>query len=367
MYLDTIVEQIKSWIPEFTSYFSEEQTIVSIVVINGLCTVTTSGNHRLLTGDLIYIKNAIIPVKISSISKEAVDSEVATVTTDNYHDQTTGYTTISPITGVSDALYNGDKQFIDDIDGYNFTIVVDSATQQNPDVTNGYFLLNKKQLVNGWKTITKISATQFSYQEALTTLNATISNTGITLTKNQRVYACSDYLDAYDLYCNSFGKTNSQTNEIEDVIFKNDNQLTLYIALLPIVKNSAIEDTSSGEYRYTICLYIFAPIKNSRRYLARDKMSFLQSQVFNKILGNKTLQTDELYNVPETEEVKFVQSKMAAPRNRVIYPYEFVYEFRIRTWDDDYELPLDSTRLNKLDLRSSINNSNELLITNINY
>jgi len=366
MYTTTIISQIKAWLPEFTSYFAEEQSIASINIVNGLCTVTTLANHNLLTDDVIYIKNANVPIKISAITKESADSIIATVTTSTYHDQTTGYTTISEIEGVVDSLYNGDMVFIEDIDSTHFTITVDSATAQTPDITDAYLILEKKQLVNGWKTITKLSDTTFSYQETLTDLNGLVENSGIVLIKNQRVYGCSDYADAYDLYCNSFGKKNTD-GEIVDVLFKTDSELTLYIDLQPVVRNTATKDTSQGMYSFLLSLYVFAPIKNSRRYLARDKMSFLQSEVMNKILGDKRLQTDDLYSVPETELLKFIQSRMAATRDRVIYPYEFQYEFKIRTWSTDFALPYDSTRLNKLVLRSSIEDSDELSTTNVDY
>jgi len=350
MYLNTITKQIKTWIPELTTLFSKNQSISTISVVSGLATVTTSSAHNLSVGDYVYIKNAKIPIKISSITKEEIDSEVATITTSSYHDQTEGYTETVEIDGVSDSKYNGDKTFITDIDGYNYTIEVDSTATQTPDVTNAYMYIHKYQTINGWKKVLSAPTdTTFTYQDNNTNITATINNSGIILIKNQRIFNCLDFQDSMSMYCNSYGTINKNTGLLEDINFKNDNELTMFVCLDPNNKSLVTVYNSIGFYEYMIHLYIYKPMKNSYKYLARDSMSFLETKVLNPILGNKTLASDDLHNVTETETLKFLGGNKAYDRNEVLYVHSFTWSFRIRTNKADLDLPADSVRFNKID------------------
>lgn len=362
MYVDTITKQIKSWIPELTTLFSTSQSITNINVVNGLATATTSTAHNLSVGDYVYIKNAIIPIKISNITKATPTSTEATITTATYHDQTLGYTTTVTIDGVSDALYNGDLTFTTDIDGYNYTVVVDSNSSDNPDVTNAYMYIHKYQTINGWKKILSVPTdTTFTYQETDTTINAAIDTAGMILVKSQRIFNCLDFKDSMSMYCNSYGVLND--GEFTGIKFKDDNELTMYVCLDCKDTNLATVDNSVGLYRYTLHLYVYKPIKDSYKYTARDTMSLLEANVLNPILGNKTLATDDLHTVNQTELLKYIGGDIAYQRDKVLYVHKFSWSFRIKMARADLELPKDSVRWNKLDFNWTSEDSSGILNT----
>lgn len=360
MYVNTITKQIKSWIPELTTLFSTSQSITSIGVVNGLATVTTSSNHNLNVGDYIYIKNAIIPIKISSITKENPTDEVATIITSAYHDQTLNYTTTVTIDGVDDVLYNGDLAFITDTDGYEYNVTVDSASSDSPDVTNAYMYIHKYQTINGWKEVLSVPTdTNFTYQDSNTNINATIDTVGMILVKSQRIFNCLDLEDSMSEYCDSYGVLND--GEFTGIKFKDDDELTMYVCLDCKNKNLATVDNSVGLYRYTLHLYVYKPMKDSYKYTVRDTISLLEANVLNPILGNKTLATDDLHTVNQTELLKYIGGDKAYKRDNVLYVHKFSWSFRIKMARADLKLPKDSVRWNKLNFNWTSEDSSGIL------
>ena len=362
MYIDTITKQIKSWIPELTTLFSTSQSITGIVVVNGLATVTTGAVHNLNVGDYIYVKNAIIPIKISSITKATPTATEATIITATYHDQSLNYTTTVTIDGVDDVLYNGDLTFITDTDGYEYSVTVDSASSDSPDVTNAFMYIHKYQTINGWKEVLSVpSDTTFTYQDANTEINATINTAGMILVKRQRIFNCLDFKDSMSMYCNTYGQL--KDGELTSLTFKSDNELTMYVCLDCKDRNLATVANSVGLYQYMIHLYVYKPMKDSYKYTARDIMSLLEANVLNPILGNKTLATDDLHTVKETEPLKYIGGDIAYQRDEVLYVHKFSWSFRIKMARADLKLPTDSVRWNKLDFNWTSEDSSGILNT----
>lgn len=363
MRADDIVFQLKKWIPEFTDKFNTSIDVSSISVVNGLCTVTTVEPHYLFDNDEVYIRNAELRIKITNISKDSPTSTIATITTSSYHNVVKGDTLNVTVEGVSDILYNGTLEVIKDIDAYNFTVKVDESASQSPDVTNANLVTVKKQTINGWKTITVIDETSFSYQEGDTSLNLTSDNTGIEVVKDSRIFPCLDEEESLQMYCDYFS-ANKDEPSLEDINIKDDDEFSLFVCVRPEVRNTGTTDRSEGYYLNRFSLFIYAPTKDSYMYEGLSKCSDLTSYVFNRILGQKPLNTYNQFGSRVTGPVKYISSgKMGrVDTGRVVYPHTINYEFITEAVNSDFSLPFDSVRLNEI-ITKQTSKDNEYIVS----
>ena len=164
--LNSIIEQLKEFIPQYTTMFSDRVTINSITKSGDTVTVTTATSHGLTTNDEIVINGAKNKVAITTLTQTG---GVATATTTNEHDLTFNKTNIAQniiksvtIEGCNESAYNGTFDLTEVTDRNNFKFTIDSGAPAS--ATGSPALLeNHNMNYNGKHTITVIDTTIFTY------------------------------------------------------------------------------------------------------------------------------------------------------------------------------------------------------------
>jgi hypothetical protein len=157
-----IVAQLQSVLVNVTDLFNQEFTVTSLTNSGGLVTATTSAPHGLATGDYIYIKGAVAPVPVATLTQTG---NVASGNTYPYdHDLTLGYQENVSISGADQSEYNGENQLLAVPNRYEFSYQI-SGDPVSPATTSTVILLNdgKERGYNGNFQITVTSPTTFTY------------------------------------------------------------------------------------------------------------------------------------------------------------------------------------------------------------
>ena len=159
-----IVNRLKEVLPKYTEDFNSSVSITSLTKSSSTITCTTAINHGLTTGNYITIKGAKEPITLSLITFVG-NIATATSTSDNKLIQPTQ--TIKSYIEITSANsdYNGIFELLEVISETTFkfklkTIPTTTAT--------GTLLLPDFDGYNGYKQITKLNDTQFTYTNTAT-------------------------------------------------------------------------------------------------------------------------------------------------------------------------------------------------------
>lgn len=158
-----IVNRLKEILPKYTDDFSTIINVSSLTRSGTTITCTTTTAHGLSTNDYATIRGAKEPIALSSIT---FSNGIATATASTDH-ELTDPSKYSPanlplyveIVGASG--YNGVKELVSVPTNLTFKFKVSGSPST---VSGGYLLLEDQEGYNGYKQITKIDATSFSYQ-----------------------------------------------------------------------------------------------------------------------------------------------------------------------------------------------------------
>lgn len=161
-----IVNKLKEILPKYTNDFSDMVNIVSLTKNNNIITATTSIKHSLQTGDYITIKGAKQPIVLTSLTRNGY---VATATSLNDNDLTDpnklpkeSLPIYIEISNASEG-YNGVFELLTVPNNNVFTFKL-KTQPTTPASVAGFLLLEDTKVYNGYKQITKINDTSFSYQ-----------------------------------------------------------------------------------------------------------------------------------------------------------------------------------------------------------
>jgi len=164
-----IVKHISKELPKYTTRFTTQVPILSITTDNGIATATISSTAGLTTGSEISITGAKTSISITSITRQG---NIVTVTTASNHylpytDNTPNsvkdkYKNFITIQGAVPNEYNGAWEVYTSFTETEFTFKI-KTTPTTPATTNGLLLLNDYENVNGYKTVTVINATTFTF------------------------------------------------------------------------------------------------------------------------------------------------------------------------------------------------------------
>jgi hypothetical protein len=172
-----IVNRLKEVLPNYTDEFSDIISVSSLTRSGTTITASASSAHGLLTGDYVTIRGATNPITISSIVR---NDDIVTVTTATdhklsdpslYSDEEAKRITFE-ISGAVPTDYNGTIVLYDMTvpDSTTFTYKIDT-TPTTPATTPGFLLQEDFDGYNGYKEVTVLNTTSFTYETANTDLN----------------------------------------------------------------------------------------------------------------------------------------------------------------------------------------------------
>jgi hypothetical protein len=169
-----ISDRLKAILPKYTDDFSNIVGITSLNRASSTVTAISTAAHGLVTGGYVMIRGAKEPITLTSITREG---EVVTVVSSTSHKLTDplkygpqyrAALTVE-ISGAVDAAYNGVFQLLTVPDDNTFTYKI-TTEPVSPASTAGFLLLPDFDGYNGYKQVTVIDTTTFTYETAGTGL-----------------------------------------------------------------------------------------------------------------------------------------------------------------------------------------------------
>ena len=159
-----IVNRLKEVLPKYTEDFNTSISISSLTKSGSTITCTTATAHGLLTNDYITIRGAKEPISLTLIT--FVDNvATATSSTDNKLIKPSQFSKSYVEITSANFDYNGTFELLEVINSTTFKFILKTI----PTTTaTGTLLLSDFDGYNGYKQITKINDTQFSYSNSAT-------------------------------------------------------------------------------------------------------------------------------------------------------------------------------------------------------
>lgn len=162
-----IVNRLKEVLGKYNSDFVDLLSVTSLSRTGTTATAVTSAAHNLTTGDYVTMSGAQEPVTINSITR--VDDVVTVVTAtptnlidpSKYDINLRKQLTVT-IDGVTPSDYNGTFQLLTVSDD-RLTLTYKITTTPAAATVNGFVLLNDYDGYNGYKQVTVVDSTTFTY------------------------------------------------------------------------------------------------------------------------------------------------------------------------------------------------------------
>jgi hypothetical protein len=326
---EEIIQQLSRTLPLITNSFTDNISILSLTRSGNTVTATSASAHGLSTGDYVFIKGARHPVSITSAVRTGQNVLCTTATE---HDLTIPFNYEVLISGFNEAEYNGTFELVSAIDRNTFTYKVQSGLSNQP---TGSGILNEDLSIafitdvnygyNGYKEITKINDTQFSYSIA-NALNSPATGT-ILASINPRVSGAV----TLDVARASYEK--QSTGDlwafvvIEDNIASKDRNIDVDASYIGSRTNFFYQ-----QYVQPFSVYIFAPSKDeySGRY-TRDLMIDVRANLYNSLLfykGETGFQKEKSYSITAV-------SDNFAEYNQSYYIHRFQFEMLSAVYIED--------------------------------
>lgn len=191
-----IIRHLYKTLPKLTGHFTDDVGISSLVKSGSTVTCTTSSPHGLSTGNYIYISGAKVKTLISSIARVGTTATAVTV---GEHDLTEVWHTTAEIVGADQPEYNGIKLLknVDNRKTFKFEV---TGSPTSPATGTMYLLEPYRPGFNGWKEITVINSTTFTYNSTATSLSGSADVTGAVVRKLPRISGAISVERAIDAY-----------------------------------------------------------------------------------------------------------------------------------------------------------------------
>lgn len=174
-----IVNRLKAILGKYVDDFNDVVTVSSLSRSSSTITAVTSAAHGLVTGSYITIRGAKEPITLSSLTRSGNLVTAVSATDHKLSDPSLFsapnlplYVTISG----ADAGYNGTWQLISVPDDNTFVFKI-TGTPTTPAVTSGYLLLDDYDGYNGYKQVTVVNTTTFTYTTANSNLKTPAQGT----------------------------------------------------------------------------------------------------------------------------------------------------------------------------------------------
>lgn len=260
-----IVNRLKEVLSIYTDDFSDIVSVTSLTRSGSTITCVTSAAHGLATNDYATIKGAKEPITISSITR--VDN-IVTITTATDH-KLSDPSLYAPkqaealtveISGAAPTEYNGTFKLLTVPTDKTFTYQIDT-TPASPATTSGFLLLPDFDGYNGYKQVTAVNTTSFSYTTTNTNLGTPAQGT-IQLSNASRIQ-CAATVDRLNQFY-SEGKDNRATQKWlfvvvgASVVYDGDSGTVASDLSVAMDKNKLFRYAEQQD----LSLYIFLPSQN---------------------------------------------------------------------------------------------------------
>lgn len=154
-----VVKQLQTYLPKYTTLFSDGFSVSSLTSSGTLVTVVTTTPNPFVTGDSIQITGALIDIPITNLDSV---NNLAYATTNVDHDLTLGWNRTVTVSGCDQDEYNGTFELVDVPNRLNFTYKLNGIAT-NPTTGTPVLVDNYSQGYNGFQIITVINNTTFTY------------------------------------------------------------------------------------------------------------------------------------------------------------------------------------------------------------
>ena len=167
-----VVNRLKEILPSFTDDFSDVISLTSLTRVDTTITAISPVAHNLTNGDYITIRGAKEPITLISLNRSSNIVTVISSTDHKLSDPSLYGNRNLPIyveISGADAGYNGSWELLSVPDDTTFTFKI-IGTPATPSTAAGYLLLEDQDGYNGYKQVTAIDATTFTYPTTNTNL-----------------------------------------------------------------------------------------------------------------------------------------------------------------------------------------------------
>ncbi len=168
MQASSIVNRLKEVVGKSTDDFTDILGASSLTSSGNIATCTTTTNHDLVTGDYITIRGATNPITLPSLTRAgsivtAIALEATTLVDPSRYDVNLRNSLTVTISGATPSDYNGTWQLLTvSDDRLTFTFKI-TETPITPATVAGFFLQSDFDGYNGYKQVTVLDATSFTY------------------------------------------------------------------------------------------------------------------------------------------------------------------------------------------------------------
>jgi hypothetical protein len=325
MKTNDIVNILRERLPKLSDAFNSKQSISSLTATVGVATITlATANTVIQTGDKVLITGSLVNNPITSLSHV---NGLATAITQNVHDLTEGYSTIT-ISGATQSGYNGTFALVNVIDEKTFTFNVATATV-SPATGSPVLMENTELDFNGYQTITKIDATHFTYP-ILNTGSLTSVGTPI-LNYNFRIHGTADIEKAIEAY--------TKQNEADYFLFVETGDLVSNKDRFNLVDSNYVYRNGQDYTQnciQTLNFYFIVNCKNDMLATTfKDAMDDVRVLLFSSLLSldlSNYLKTIKSWGITFKQDGKFLY-------NGAIYVHKFIFETILEITKDDIATP----------------------------
>jgi len=249
-----IVNRLKEVLPKYTDDFNATALISSLSKSGSLITGVTTTNHNLTTGDYVTIKGAKEPITLSAIT---FVGNIATATSSTDHKLTNPASYYQSFVEISSANsdYNGTFELLEVISSTSFKFKLKTIPTAT---TTGILLLPDFDGYNGYKQITKINDTTFSYSSTAT-LQSPASGAIKALTSSR-----VDFTANIDRIKEDYSQSSNATNETWlYVVIGDDETYNNNITTQDITSQKKNNQDFRLETIQRFSLYVIVNTKNS--------------------------------------------------------------------------------------------------------
>lgn len=158
MRVSDIVKQIRALIPNYTNYFSDNNSVLSVIASGGVATITLENpNSSLQTGGVMVVSGVSAKTPISNYSQDGLNF---VFDTSSDHDLTEGWHSTIEIGGFTDSAWNGVYDLKSADNRREFKL---QSANGSPALNGNEYLLEKRiDDVNGVYSVTRVSSTEYT-------------------------------------------------------------------------------------------------------------------------------------------------------------------------------------------------------------
>lgn len=360
MKAEEIIQQLSRTMPFVTDNFTDNISISNLSRSGSTVTAVSASAHGLSTGDYVFIKGAKHPVSISTAVRTGTNVLCTTATE---HDLTIPFNYEVLISGFNEAEYNGTFELVSVTDRNTFTYKVQSGLSNQPTGSGVLnedlsisFLTDVNYGYNGYKQITKVNDTTFTYSIA-NTPNSPATGT-IQAAINPRISGAI----SLDVAKASYTKKNTGKLWAFVVIDDGaaskdrniDNDLTYYGSGINFYYQKYVQPFS---------IYVFTPCKDEYSARAsRDLMTDVRANLYKSILFYKAdtdFEKETAYNITAVGD-------NFAEYNNSFYIHRFSFEMLAAVYIEDV-FKQYSVALSNITVKTKNENEVDIKTDSIDY